>query len=164
MIVWVSQTLGHSEPSDEDIRTWIKDGWKFYKRTRKGHVYITRRKGANLERSLGRFKQSLWDRIEKILREPKEPLRETDPLSRFYELVELNRVSQISQDCLHRDNEGYCKYWRWTPDYSLLNYRRDLVMKQVRDEGNPVYLFLAHAKYCRRCTAYVSTKMKVSKS
>jgi hypothetical protein len=155
--------MGSSEPSEEDIRTWIKEGWKFTKRTRKGHVYITRRKGANLERGLGRFKQSLWERIEKISRKPEEPQRETDPLSIFYSLIELNRAALSSQDCMHIDDKGYCTYWRWGPEYSLLRYRGDLVMKKVTDEGKPTYLFHAHTKYCQGCTAYISVKMKVSK-
>ena len=153
--------MGKSEPSEEEIRTWIKEGWKFTKRTRKGHIYITRRKGANVERSLGRFKQSLWERIEKISQKPEESRKETDPLSIFYSLVELNRASKSSTDCLHRDDEGYCTYWRWSPDYSLLNYRGDLAMNEVIDKGNPVYLFYAHAKYCSGCTAYTSVKMNV---
>jgi hypothetical protein len=45
--------LGKIEPSDEDIRNWIKEGWKFTRRTRKEHIYITRRLGAKIERSLG---------------------------------------------------------------------------------------------------------------
>jgi hypothetical protein len=72
------------EPLDENIRNWIKKGWKFTKRTRKGHVYITRRMGANLERNHGRFNQSLWERIEKISNEPEEQQRETRPLSIFF--------------------------------------------------------------------------------
>ena len=151
--------MGKSEPSEEEIRTWIKEGWKFTKRTRKGHVYITRRKGANIERSLGRFKQSLWERIEKISREPEEPQRETDPLSIFYRLVEFSRASLIRRDCLHKDDEGYCTYWRWDSEYSLLKYREDVAMKEVIDEGNPVYLFIAHARYCKGCSAYISAKM-----
>jgi len=162
MIMRVSQILGKREPSDEEIRNWIKEGWKFTKRTRKGHIYITRRMGANKERSLGPFKQTLWDRIEKIKREPGEPQKETDPISLFYSLVELNRAFLYPEDCMNKDDEGYCTYWRWSPDYSLLRYRGDLEMKEVRDEGNPVYLFRAHAKYCGGCNAYVSSRMKVS--
>lgn len=164
MVIRVSQTLGKIEPSDEEIRNWIKKGWKFYRRTKKGHIYITRRKGANKERGHGRFQQPLWDRIEKIRREPSEPQRETDPLSLFYSLVELNRASLNSQNCLNRDDEGYCTYWRWSHDYPLLRYRGDLEMKEVKDEGNPAYLFRAHAKYCGGCTAYVSARMKVLKT
>ena len=148
--------MGKSETSDEDIRNWIKEGWKFTKRTRKGYVYITRRKGANLERGHGRYSQSLWDRIEKISKEPEEPQRETDSLSLFYKLVELNRAVLSSHDCLHRDDEGFCTYWRWDSDYSLLNFRGDLVMKEEIDEGSPVYLFRAQISYCRGCTAYSS--------
>jgi hypothetical protein len=162
MIMRVSQILGKREPSDEEIRNWIKEGWKFTKRTRKGHIYITRRMGANKERSLGPFKQTLWDRIEKIKREPGEPQKETDPISLFYSLVELNRAFLYPEDCMNKDDEGYCTYWRWSPDYSLLRYRGDLEMKEVRDEGNPVYLFRAHAKYCGGCNAYVSSRIKVS--
>jgi hypothetical protein len=163
LIMRVSQNMGKNKPSDEDIRTWIKEGSKFTKRTKKGHIYITRRKGANKERSLGRFKQSLWEKIEKISREPEEPQRETDPLSIFYTLVELNRSALISQNCLHRDDEGFCTYWRWSPEYSLLNFRRDLVIKEVKDEGKTVYLFYADFRYCKGCTAYTSVKLKVSK-
>ena len=83
MITRVSQTLGKMEPSDEEIRDWIKKGWKFTKRPRKGNHYITRRMGANKERSLGRYRQALWDRIERIKREPSEPQPETDPLTIF---------------------------------------------------------------------------------
>jgi len=119
--------------------------------------------GANIERSLGRFKQSLWDKIERISRELEEPQKEADPLSIFYDLVILNRAALSSQDCLHQDDEGYCTYWRWSPDYSLLSYREDLAMKEVTDEGNPVIQFLAHARYCRGCSAYVSEKMKALK-
>ena len=120
--------------------------------------------GANKERSLGPFKQALWNRIENIKGEPGEPYRETDQLSVFYGLVELNRASLNSQDCKKRDDERYCTYWRWAPDYSLLRYRGDLEIKEVRDEGNPVYLFYAHARYCSGCNAYVSSRMKVSTS
>jgi hypothetical protein len=155
--------MGKREPSDEDIRTWIKEGWKFTKRTRKGHVYITRRKGANIERSLGRFKQSLWKRLEKISRETEEPKQRTNQLSVFYDLIEMNRWVISSRDCLHRDDEGYCTFWRWSPEYAFLSLRGDLMMKEVTDKGNPVYLFPAHMKYCRGCTAYISVKMKVSK-
>ncbi len=158
----VSQILGKIEPSDEEIRNWIKEGWKFTRRTRKGYIYITRRKGANKERSHGRFQQPLWDRIEKIKRDPGEPPRETDQLSVFYSLVELNRGALNSQNCMNRDDEGYCTYWRWSSNYSLLRYRGDLEMKEVRDEGKPVYLFHAQAKYCGGCNAYVSSRMKVS--
>lgn len=164
MILRVSQILGKIEPSDTEIRNWIKEGWKFTRRTRKGHIYITRRMGANLERSLGPFKQALWDRIKKIKREPGKPPRETDPKNRFYSLVELNRATLSSQDCLHRDDGGYCTYWRWNHDYSLLRFKGDLEMKEVREEGKPVYLFYAHAKYCSGCNAYVSARMKVSTS
>ena len=156
--------MGKMEPTDEELRSWIKEGWKFTKRTRKGHIYITRRKGANIERSLGRFNHTLWNRIEKMLREPEEPDRETDPLSVFYSLVELNRASLKSHDCLHRDNEGYCTYWRGGTEYSLLRFRRNLEMKEVREEGNPAYLFYANIKYCKGCTAYVSSRMRFSKS
>jgi len=160
--MWVSQTLGKKEFSDEEIRNWIKEGWKFTRRTRKGHIYITRRMGANKERSLGSFRQELWDRIENIKRRPGEPKRETDPLGIFYSLVELNRAALNSQDCLHRDDGGYCTYWRWGPDYKFLNYRVDLEMKEVRDESGPVYLFYAQTKYCSGCNAYISSRMKVS--
>ena len=152
--------MGKIEPSDEEIHSWIKEGWKFTRRSRKGHIYITRRMGANKERSLGPFKQALWDRIEKIKRESGEPHRETDPLCIFYSLVELNRASLNSQNCMNIDDEGYCNYWRWSPDYSLLRYRGDLEMKEVMDEGNPVYLFRAHAKYCGGCNAYVISGWK----
>jgi hypothetical protein len=156
--------LGKIEPSDEEIRNWMKEGWKFTRRTRKGHIYITRRLGANKERSLGPFRQALWDKIEKIKREPGEPHRETDPLSVFYSLVELNRAALNSQDCMNRDDEGYCNYWRWSPDNSLLRHRGDLEMKELMDEGKPVYLFYARATYCKGCNAYVTAKMKVSKT
>ena len=155
--------MGKREPSDEDIRKWIKEGWKFTKRTKKGHVYITRRKGANLERSHGRFKQSLWERIEKISHEPEEPQREADTLSTFYMLLELLRASRKSGDCYHMDDEGYCTYWRWDPEFSLMRFRENLKIKKVTDEGNPVYLFYAHQRYCRGCTAYINEKMKASK-
>jgi hypothetical protein len=158
----VSQTLGNKEPSDEEIRNWIKEGWKFTTRTRKGHIYITRRLGANKERSLGPFRQALWDRIEKIKREPGEPHRETDPLRRFYKYVELSRAVLNSEDCMNIDDERYCNYWKWSPDYLWLRYRGDLEMKEVMDEGKPVYLFHARAKYCMGCNAYVSPKMKTS--
>ena len=147
-------------PSDEDIRDWMEEGWRFARRNRKGRVYITRRMGANRERSLGRFNQSLWDRIVRISREREEPQREKDPLYSFYGLVEVNRAALISQDCLHMDEEGYCTYWSWGPDYSLLRYRENLAMKEVNDGGNPVYQFIAHDRYCRGCTAYISEKMK----
>lgn len=160
----VSQNMGKKEPTEEDIRTWIQEGWKFTQRTRKGHVYITRRMGANIERSLGPFKKSLWGLIEKIRREPEGAQRETDPLSTFYRLVELNRAALSSLDCLHRDDEGYCTYWRWSSDYSLLRFRGDLEVKKVSDDGNPAYLFSAHIRYCRGCPAYISVKMKASKS
>jgi len=152
--------MGKTEPSDEDIRSWIKEGWKFTKRTRKGHVYITRRMGANIERSLGRFKQSLWERIEKILREPEKQQRETETLNTFYMLLELLRSSRNSIDCLHKDDEGYCTFWRWNNDLPFLRYGENLPMKEVIDEGNPVCLFYAHQRYCRGCTAYINEKMK----
>ncbi len=162
MIMRVSQIMGKMEPSDTEIRNWINEGWKFTRRTRKGHIYITRRMGANKERGLGPFKQALWDRIEKIKRGPDEPHRETDPMSLFYSLVEVNRAILNSLDCLHRDNGGYCTYWRWDQDNSLLRYRGDLEIKEIKDEGKPVYLFHAQAKYCGGCNAYVSSRMKVS--
>ncbi len=164
MIIRGPQILGNIDPSDTEIRNWIKEGWKFTRRTRKGHIYITRRMGANIERSLGPFRQALWDRIEKIKREPVELHRETDPLSDFYSLLELNRATLNCQDCLHRDDGGYCTYWRWGPEHSLLGYRGDLEMKEVRDEGTSVYLFYAQFKYCSGCTAYISSRMKVSTS
>ena len=156
--------MGKSEPSDEDIRDWIREGWKFTKRTRKGHVYITRRMGANIERSLGRFKQSLWERIEKISREPEEPQKETDLRSLFYILVSDVRAYHSSVDCLHIDDEGYCTYWRWEKELPLLRYGENIKMKEVVDEGNHVYLIEAHGNYCRGCTTYISKKMKSSKS
>ena len=161
-IMWVSHTLGKKEFSDEEIRNWIKEGWKFTKRTRKGHIYITRRLGANKERSLGRFNQALWDRIEKIKRAPDEIPRETDPLDLFYRLVELNRAHVYSLDCRNIDDAGYCTYWRYSQDYYWLRFRGDLKMKEVRDDGNPVYLFQSSAKYCGRCNVYVSSRMKAS--
>ena len=160
--MWVSQTLGKKEFSDGEILNWIQEGWKFTKRTRKGHIYITRRLGANKERGLGRFNQALWDRIEKIKREPART--QTDPLDLFYSLVELNRASLSSLDCMNIDDEGYCTYWRWSQDYGFLRFRGDLEMKEVRDDGNPVYLFHSSAKYCGRCNAYVSSRMKASAS
>ena len=162
MIMRVSQTLGRKDPSDEEIRNWIKEGWKFTRRTRKGHIYITRRMGANIERSLGPFKQELWDRIEKIKREPGEPQGEMDPMSVFYDLLEVIRGELNSIKCLHIDDGGYCTYWRWDSEYSLLRYRGDLEMKEVRDESGPVYLFCAQTKYCSGCNAYISSRMKVS--
>lgn len=153
--------MGKKEPTEEDIRTWIKEGWKFYQRTRKGHVYITRRMGANIERSLGPFKKSLWRLIEKISREPEEAQRDTDPLSKFYRLLERNRAALSSRDCLLRDDEGYCINWRWSSNNPLLKYTGDLEAKKVTDEGNPVYLFLADFRYCRGCPAYINVKMKV---
>ena len=152
------------EPSDEEIRNWIKEGWKFTRRTRKGHIYITRRMGANIERSLGPFNQALWDRIEKIKRRLGEPQGETDPMSLFYDLVEVNRATLNSQDCLHRDDGGYCTYWRWSPEYAFLSFRRDLEMKEVRDEGGPVCLFYAHFKYCSGCNTYISSRMNTSRT
>jgi len=131
---WVSQTLGKIEPSDDEIRNWMKQGWKFTQRTRKGHIYITRRLGANKERSLGPYSPLLWDRLEKIKHDSSKPQTESDSLSLFYSLVELNRASQYSQTCVNRDNEGYYTYWRWSPDYNLLNYRGDLKLKEVREE------------------------------
>ncbi len=152
--------MGTIEPSDEDIRNWMEEGWRFARRNRRGRVFITRRMGANRERSLGRFRQSLWNRIQRISRELEEPQREKDPLYAFYGLVEVNRADLISRDCLHRDEEGYCTYWSWGSDYSLLRYREDLAMREVNEEGNTAYQFLAHGRYCRGCTAYVSEKMK----
>lgn len=155
-------TLGKIEPTDEEIRNWIKKGWKFYQRPRKGHIYITRRMGATLERSHGPFRQAFWDRIEKIKRELSEPQPETDPISLFYSMIELNRAAINSIDCLNRDDEGFCTYWRWSRDYLLLSYRGDLDMKEATYMDELVYLFRAHAKYCGRCNAYVSSRMKVS--
>jgi hypothetical protein len=162
MITRVSQTLGRKDPSDEEIRNWIKEGWKFTRRTRKGHIYITRRMGANIERSLGPFKQELWDRIEKIKRESGEPQGKMDPMSHFYALLEVIREGLNRRDCLHKDDGGYCTYWRWDSEYSLVRFREDLEIKEVRDESGPVYLFLAHGRYCSGCNAYLNSRMKVS--
>jgi len=162
MITRVSQALGKMEPTDEEIRNWIKEGWHFSRRTSKGHIYLTRRKGANLERGLGRFKQTLWDRIEKIKRESSEPQKETDQISLFYRLIELNRASQSSLECMNIDDGGFCTYWRWGSDCGFLRFKGDLDMKEVNEEGNPVFLFRAEARYCKGCNAYVSLRMKAS--
>ena len=150
------------EPTDEEIRYWIKKGWKFTRRPRKGHIYLTRRKGANLERSLGRFRQTLWDRIEKIRRESREPPKEIDEKSRFLRLIELNRAHQSARECLNIDDGGYCTYWRWGSDYGFLRFKGDFDMKKVNAEGTSVCLFRAEAMYCMGCNAFVSLRMKAS--
>jgi hypothetical protein len=152
--------LGNSEPSDEDIRNWIKEGWKFREKKSKGRKYITRRMGAKTERSLGPFNQELWNRIESIRRESDEPPEETDPMSLFYSLIELNRASLNSLECLNIDDEGYCTYWRWGPDYAFLRFRGDLEIKEVKDGGKKAYLFHANIRYCKGCNAYISAPMR----
>jgi hypothetical protein len=152
--------MGNSEPSDEEIRNWIKTGWKFREKKSKGRKYITRRMGAKTERSLGPFNQELWNRIENIKRESDKPPKETDPMDLFYTLIEFNRSARAGQDCLNKDEEGYCTYWRWESDYGFLNYRGDLEMKEVKDGKKIAYLFRANRKYCQGCNAYISPEIK----
>jgi hypothetical protein len=147
--------------SDEEIHHWIKEGWKFTKRTRSGHVYITRRKGANIERSLGRFNQILWDRIVHA-RDSEKPREDLKPIDAFLDSVDVNRAFLKSSNCLHRDDEKFCTYWKWSDDYFFLKFEVNIKRKKVIESGKPVYLFYADPRYCMRCTAYISSMMKIS--
>lgn len=152
--------MGNSEPSDEEIRNWIKTGWKFREKKSKGRKYITRRMGAKTERSLGPFNQELWNRIERIQNQSDKPPIEKDPMNLFYDILEFHRVSRTRRDCLNKDNEGYCTYWRWEPDYGFLRHRQDLEMKEVKSGNKTYYIFLATNKYCKNCNAYISPEIK----
>lgn len=152
--------MGKSEPSDESLQKWIKEGWKFRVKISKGRKYITRRMGAKTERSLGPFNQELWNRIKSIQSEAKKPPREKDPLYMFYSLMEYHRGAQAGRDCQNKDDEGYCTYWRWESDYGFLNFREDLKVKVVKDGGKIFFLFFANPRYCQGCNAYVSSEIK----
>ena len=57
--------MGNGGPGRDDIRRYIRDGWRFRIKTVKGLRYITRRKGQK-ERSLGPFKPELWALIRRL--------------------------------------------------------------------------------------------------
>ena len=149
--------MGNSEPSNEEIRKWINEGWKFGSRKKKGHIYITRRLGPNMEKSYGRFTQELWDRIKKVESSPIEPVGERESKPSLHNYVEISRIIHYTKNCTNIDDNGYCTYWKLKPNSSFINYPKPLSFKEIMDGGQLVWMFRANRRFCKDCHAFVSS-------
>ena len=151
--------MGNENISDVEIRKWHSEGWRFYKRNKKGRVYITRRKGPINEYSLGPFNQELWDIITKVVN-GEVPLVIKESESIFYHTINIYRLIHYTKNCLHIDNEGYCTYWQFKPNSILINHPKNTRYKEVKEENKTYWIFQVTRKYCLNCNAFISARMK----
>jgi hypothetical protein len=86
--------------TEDDIREWKREGWKFRVKTVKGNLYVTRRKGKE-EKGLGRHSDVKWKLIENTSIGPtrSELRREGEELVEG--LMKQLRVSHVSFNCMH---------------------------------------------------------------
>lgn len=140
-------------PSDEEIRTYLEEGYHFHKKNVKKYCYIVKRKGQDM-RSLGRYTDDLWNRILQLEYEFSEEqensskgglILDDDGVARarirsgkriqslydnFKEHLEIHRGTIKFTGCRHKKGL-FCEYWVWSVGNSL--YR---IQKQLSIIGN----------------------------
>jgi len=143
--------------SQDEIRKWKKEGWKFRVKKVKGNQYITRRKGKN-EKGLGRYNDKLWKLIQNTKIELSEFEQKLEAEKMVEDILKIIRVHHMSLNCSHVV-EGFCHFWRYDEEPGFFNIVDDRIgegyYKQiVTGKGPPFWVFQAVNFYCKDCSAF----------
>jgi len=135
-------------PSDEEIRTYLEEGYRFHKKNVKKYCYIVMRKGQDM-RSLGRYADEFWNRILQLEYEFSEErensskgglILDDDEVARarisssrrvqslyddFKEHLEIQRGATKVFNCRYKKGL-FCEYWVWNVGNSLYRIQEQL--------------------------------------
>jgi hypothetical protein len=148
--------------TEDDIREWKKEGWKFRVKTVKGKRYITRRKGKE-EKGLGRHRDVLWKLIENTSIGPTRSELRREGMELVEGLMTQLRASYMSLYCIHVI-EGFCSYWRFRDKPGFFNIVDDRIgegyYRQVEaGKESSFWVFKAVNFYCINCPAFGNKQM-----
>ncbi len=151
--------------SEEDIINFIRKGWNFRVRPRKGRRYIFRRK-KQVERSLGPYSDELWDTITRLREQAphfpgivSEKMKEQEWASKLLdERLNLERSVYMMMNCVHKDSEGNCTSWSWSgkpgfyEDAEKIFRAEDI--KSVGTRSQPKWIARASPWFCKHCPIF----------
>lgn len=148
--------------TEDDIREWKKEGWKFRVKTVKGKRYVTRRKGKE-EKGLGRHSDELSKLIENTRIGPTRSEIRQEGEELVEGIMKQLRVSHMSFNCTHIV-EGFCRYWRYRDKPGFFNIVDDRIgegyYKQVEaGKESSFWVFKAVNFYCLNCPAFGKKNM-----
>lgn len=148
--------------TEDDIREWKKEGWKFRVKTVKGKRYVTRRKGKE-EKGLGRHSDELSKLIENTRIGPTRSEIRQEGEELVEGIMKQLRVSHMSFNCTHIV-EGFCRYWRYRDKPGFFNIVDDRIgegyYKQVEaGKESSFWVFKAVNFYCLNCSAFGKKNM-----
>ena len=147
--------------SQDQIREWKKEGWKFRVKEVKKNKYISRRKGKD-EKGLGRYDDKLWRLIQNTRIEPSELELRLEAEELVEDLLKTMRVYHMSLKCIHVV-EGFCHYWKFGEEPGFFKIVDDRIgegyYKQVVTvEDATFWVFKAVRFYCANCPAFIENK------
>jgi len=145
-------------PSDEEIRTYLEEGYRFHKKNVKKYCYIVIRKGQKMH-SLGPYADEFWNRILQLEYEFSEELGNSlkgglildddeDARGRirsgrriqsldddFKEHLEIHRGTYKMTSCRYKKGL-FCEYWVWKVGNSLYRIQEQLsiILKEPIEE------------------------------
>ena len=143
--------------SQDQIKEWKKEGWKFRVKVVKEKKYISRRKGKD-EKGLGRYDDELWRLIQNTRIEPSELELRVETEKLVEGLVKTIREYHMSLNCIHIV-EGFCHYWKYDEKPGFFNIVDNRVgegynKQVVTGEGSTFWVFKAVIFYCANCPVF----------
>jgi len=135
-------------PSDEEIRTYLEEGYRFHKKNVKKYCYVVIRKGQDM-RSLGPYADEFWNRILQLENKFSEELENSskgglklddDEVARarirsgrriqslyddFKEHLEIHRGTIKFTGCRHKKGL-FCEFWVWSVGNFLYRIQKQL--------------------------------------
>jgi hypothetical protein len=144
--------------SQDQIKEWKKEGWKFRVKEVKEKKYISRRKGTD-EKGLGRYDDKLWRLIQNTRIEPSELELRLEAEELVGGLLKTMRVYHMSLNCIHVV-EGFCHFWKFDEEPGFFNIVDDRIgegyyEQVVTGEGPTFWVFKAVRFYCANCPAFI---------
>jgi hypothetical protein len=143
--------------SEEQIKEWKIEGWKFRVKKVKDKNYISRRKGRE-EKGLGRYSENLWRLIQNTRIEPSELEQRLEAEKLVENMLKQIRMYHMFLNCSNIV-EGFCHFWKYDekPGFFYIvdaKIGEGYYKQVVTEKGTPFWVFKAVRFYCKNCPAF----------
>jgi hypothetical protein len=162
--------MGNNEIKEDDIITWLEEGWRFRKKQSRGRNYITRRKQKK-EKSLGPYDQELWDAIQNLSQ--REGFKKTTKNNNFQ--IQINQITKllirdrdynVIGSCIFMNDESYCRYFTYWDKTEAMKMLDEMDMSDgyalididINGKNEKKYSYVG-TRQCKNCLTFLNEKM-----